>query len=191
MNAHPSDPKHIVGSGPNATHRSLPHPRNPNHPARDLHNISHQRTVLPTTNNTLLHRHRALRRPIDMVHPRPRNRRPHRKPRSQTSHHIPRNHHHPQPPGLPSRKHPQLQLIEPCGCVGVCCFTTLASRHIIVPPQGCVGLCVLTTLTLPTGRVHKHPAPHPTDNTHTPHHPNKTPYHGNRKRKERHPHTHG
>ncbi|WP_278763893.1 hypothetical protein, partial [Corynebacterium argentoratense] len=28
-------------------------------------------------------------------------------------HHIPRNHHHPQPPRLPPRKHPQPQLIEP------------------------------------------------------------------------------
>ena len=122
MNAHASDPIHIVGSGPNATHR-LPHPRNPNHPARDLHNIPHQRTVLPTTNNTLLHRHRALRRPINMVHPRPRNRRPHRKSPSQTSHHIPRNHHHPQPPRLPPRKHPRRQLIslvcKGCGCVGL------------------------------------------------------------------------
>ena len=159
MNAHASDPIYIVGSGPNATHRSLPHPRNPNHPARDLHNIPHQRTVLPTTNNTFLHRHRALRRPIDMVHPRPRNRRPHRKPPSQTSHHIPRNHHHPQPPGLPSRKHPQPQLIEPCGCVG------------------CVGLCVFTTLTpLPVGFIIVQPhTPLPTRliNTqpHTPHPP--------------------
>lgn len=148
MNAHASDPIYIVGSGPNATHRSRPHPRSPNHPARHLHNISHQRTVLPTTNNTLLHRHRALRRPINMVHPRPRNRRPHPKSPSQTSHHIPRNHHHPQPPGLPSRKHPQPQRIEPCGCVG--CVSSLHS-----PPS--------------TNQTHKHPATHLTHPTYRQH----------------------
>ena len=55
------------------------------------------------------------------------------------------------------------------------------------PVVKCLGLCgvVCSHYThpppLPVGLINTQPHTPPTDNTHTPHHPNNTPYHGNKK----------